>query len=456
MKIWINKCIDECPINEFKDAFVFSIKRSGSTIFTGLNDVWLMMGKKETQPLHEDLFIIGLSIFAIDKRVSRIQTFNRWTRNLEVSIPVIELETWNKVKENWESMLAFLTGDNWKLSFRESEELFSRRKRNSRKSIDVSSCTCVSLFSGGLDSFCGAIELLQKGETPCLIGHNEYPKLRTKQEALCNMFCEEYPQQKSVFVSFTANSRAPYGKEGRLSGAENTSRGRSLLFLCAAVTIAGIIGDGTTIYVPENGFIGLNIPLTNNRKGTCSTRTTHPYFIRAYNEILKMVGIKHKVINFFAFETKRSIVHKVKDTSAFTRGTKDTISCSHPCLPRYKRKGDKTYPKNCGYCYPCIIRKCSLLGLEQYDGEYSQDKLSLDFFSRHIESDTTNDMAALISSLYRYLSLDENELVRLIKCTGHLTKDEIEKFIPVYKETMKDLEGLFSQDEELKKYIGDV
>lgn len=456
MKIWINKCIDECPTNEFKDAFVFSIKRSGSTIFTGLNDVWLMMGKKEIQPLHEDLFIIGLSIFAIDKRVSRSQTFNRWTRNLEVSIPVVELETWNKVKENWESMLAFLTGDKWKLSFRESEELFSRRKRISRKSIDVSSCTCVSLFSGGLDSFCGAIELLKKGETPCLIGHNEYPKLRTKQEALCNMFCEEYPQQKSVFISFTANSRAPYGKEGKLRGAENTSRGRSLLFLCAAVTIAGIIGDDTPIYIPENGFIGLNIPLTNNRKGTCSTRTTHPYFIRSYNEILKMVGIKHKVINFFAFESKRSIVQKVKDTSAFIRGTKDTISCSHPCLPRYKRKGNKTYPKNCGYCYPCIIRKCALLGLEQYDGEYSQEKLSLNFFLRHIESDTTNDMAALISSLYRYLSLDENELVRLIKCTGHLTNDEVKKFIPVYKETMKDLKELFSKDEELKKYIGVV
>lgn len=454
MKLWINKCYDEIPLGDFKDAYIFSLKRKGSTIFTGLNDVWLMMGKKQIETLNEDLFIIGLSIFAIDKRVSRKEAFNCWTRNLEVSIPVLELDVWNKVKEKWEEMLKFLTGDNWKITFRKTDAIYSMRKRSSKKKIDISSCTCVSLFSGGLDSFCGAIELLSRGESPCLIGHNEYPKLRQKQQKLCDMFCEEYPQQKSVFVSFTANSRAPYRGDVLLKGTENTSRGRSLLFFCAAVTIAGIIGEGTDIYVPENGFIGLNIPLTNNRKGTCSTRTTHPYFIRCFNQMLNLVGINHKITNFFAFESKGSIVKKVKHTKAFARGAGDTISCSHPCLPRYKKQGDKTYPKNCGYCYPCIIRKCSLLGVEQYDGEYCEPNLSLDLYMKKIDSDTTNDMAAIMSTLHRYLSMDKNELIRLIKCTGHLTTDEVNRFVPVYMETMKDLVELFSRDDEIVKYIG--
>lgn len=69
-----------------------------------------------------------------------------------------------------------------------------------------------------------------------------------------------------------------YEKEGILKGSENTSRGRSLLFLCAALSVAGILGENVPVYIPENGFIGLNIPLTGGRKGTCSTRTTHPYF----------------------------------------------------------------------------------------------------------------------------------------------------------------------------------
>lgn len=456
MRLWVNKCIDECPVNEFENAYVFSIKREGSTIFTGLNDVWLMMGKKEIQSLHEDLFIIGLSVFAVDKRISRNKTYNRWTREFEISIPVIEFEIWNNVKDRWESLLRFLTGDIWKLSFRKTKQILSRRKRRSSKKIDVSTCTCVSLFSGGLDSFCGAIELLENGESPCLLGHNEYPKLRDKQKELCKMFTEEYPNQSSVFVSFTANSRAPINRDGLLREGENTSRGRSLLFLCAAVTVAGIIGDNTKIYIPENGFIGLNIPLTNNRKGTCSTRTTHPYFIRSFNEILELVGIKHEVENFFAFESKRSIVLKVSETNAFKIGAKETISCSHPCLPRYKKKGegDRTYPKNCGYCYPCIIRKSSLLGLERYDGEYSQNDISLEFYLQRKNGDTTNDMAAIMSSIYRYLSLDNEELQRLIKCTGHLTNDEVKKFVPVYKETMEDLKKLFSYDINLEEYIG--
>ena len=68
--------------------------------------------------------------------------------------------------------------------------------------------------------------------------------------------------------------------------------------------------------------------------------------------------------------------------------------------------------------------------------------------------DTTNDMAAIMSSIYRYLSLDNDELQRLIKCTGHLTNDEVKKFAPLYKETMEDLKKLFSYDINLEEYIG--
>lgn len=66
----------------------------------------------------------------------------------------------------------------------------------------------------------------------------------------------------------------------QLCRVENTSRGRSLLFLCAAVSIAGIMGKQVPVYIPENGFIGLNVALTNGRKGSCSTRTTAPLFFK--------------------------------------------------------------------------------------------------------------------------------------------------------------------------------
>lgn len=97
--------------------------------------------------------------------------------------------------------------------------------------------------------------------------------------------------------------------------------------------------------------------MTGGRKGTCSTRTTHPYFLRQFNDILKQVGIQNTIINFFAYNTKREIVQQVKDNDAFKSCYADTISCSHPCLARYNKNGSKEYPINCGYCYPCLIRR---------------------------------------------------------------------------------------------------
>ena len=156
-----------------------------------------------------------------------------------------------------------------------------------------------------------------------MVGHNEYPKLRKKQQEFVDTFQSIYAEQNVKFVSFSANSRAPKTIEGeKLKGTENTSRGRSLLFLCAALSIAGILGEDIPVYIPENGFIGLNIPLTNGRKGTCSTRTTHPFFLSGVKDILQTVGITNPIRNFFAYSSKREIVNLVKDKEMCIRDRK--------------------------------------------------------------------------------------------------------------------------------------
>lgn len=455
MKIWVKKDHADVLDADYTDAYAFSLNRKGySTIFTNLADTWLRLGALSIQPIYEDLFVIAISIFAMDKRISRSQFKDCWTREIEASIPVIEVEKWKSVEDLWNNTLNFLTGDSWNLSFRKTENQYSLRTRSSPLKIDISDCDAVCLFSGGLDSFCGAISLLNQGNSPCLFGHNEYPKLRMKQENLAAMFCEEYEGQTAKFLSFTANSRAPVNTMGKLGGTENTSRGRSLLFLCGALTIAGIMGDTVPVYIPENGFIGLNIPLTNNRKGSCSTRTTHPYFLRCFKEILAATGISNPILNIFEFNTKREIVNSVKDTKAFKRGYAETISCSHPCVSRYNKIGSREYPINCGYCYPCLIRKSSLIDVEEFKERYSYDNVSFDFLKRFSESDRINDILAVFSSVYRYKNIDSNEIKRLIKCTGQLSADDVENFARVYTQTMEDLIELFSKDSKTKEYIG--
>lgn len=328
------------------------------------------------------------------------------------------------------------------------------RTKHSRIKLDINGCNSVCLFSGGLDSFCGAIKLLEQGDSPCLFGHNEYPKLRKKQNDLAAMFREEYKEQTAKFLSFTANSRAPENSQGKLTGSENTSRGRSLLFLCAALTIANIIGNDIPVYIPENGFIGLNIPLTDSRKGSCSTRTTHPYFLKCFKLILENVGIKNPILNPFAFFTKREIVDSVKNTIAFKRGFADTISCSHPCNRGLNKYGVREYPLNCGYCYPCLIRKSSLLDVDTSSERYWMKDISLKFFNDFSNSDIINDSIAVINSVYRYRHITDDEIRRLIRCTGNLSTEEINEFLRVYKKTMEDLVELFANDSRLKRYIG--
>lgn len=455
MNIWINKNLDEAPSEYYNNAYIFNLNRKGySTMFTNLNDTWLRLGAQSIGNIYEDLFVIGLSVFSVDKRLSRSHFKDCWTRNIDISIPVIELEKWLTVKELWNKMLKFLTGDIWNIEFRKSNQKYSERNRPSRLKLSIAGCTSVCLFSGGLDSFCGAIDLLSNGESLCLFGHNEYPRLRMKQENLRDILRKEYPKQTIEFISFTANSRAPINNVGKLEESENTSRGRSLLFLCAAATIAGLIGLDAPIYIPENGFIGLNLPLTTSRKGSCSTRTTHPYFIKSFNQILKSVGINNKVNNFFAYMTKREVVNQVKDKPAFLKGVNETISCSHPCNPRWAKDGNREYPVNCGYCYPCLIRKSSLLDVELFGEKYSYDSSTLEFLHKFADGDITNDLNAVISAVYSYIHMDDNELQRLIMCSGNLGKDEIDKFMHVYKSTMNDIKEYLSHDKSMIEYIG--
>lgn len=455
MKFWIDKENEMLPSVGWEDAYVFSLTREKySTIFTNIANTWYRMDQMEISEIYEDLFVIGISIFALDKRINRRLFKDCWTREISVSIPVLNENVWNKTKDQWNKILCFLSGDIWDVNFRQCFKQYSKRDNPNRIHLHIEKCDCVSLFSGGLDSYCGAIKLLEDGKSPCLIGHNEYPKLRKKQQEFVDCFQSIYDNQMVKFISFSANSRAPKDMQGKkLVGAENTSRGRSLLFLSAAISIAGILGDTVPVYIPENGFIGLNIPLTNSRKGTCSTRTTHPHFIKGLQDILQSVGIRNPIINFFAFSSKREIVDSVKDTKAFKTHYMDTISCSHPCLARYNKKGHNEYPINCGYCYPCLIRKSSLIDVKDY--KYSFTAESKLFIQQYGETEKASDLRAVISAVYNYRKMVDGDIIKKIKIVGNLSSDEVSKFLDLYKSTMNDLEVLFSEDEEIKKMIGD-
>ncbi|WP_332238495.1 hypothetical protein [Sporolactobacillus sp. KGMB 08714] len=108
MRVWINKNQEETPSANYSDAYVFSLNRKGySKIFTNIADTWLRIGELSIQQIYEDLFVIAISVFAMDKRISRSQFQDCWTREINASIPVIEFEKWKSVEDLWNKTLSF-------------------------------------------------------------------------------------------------------------------------------------------------------------------------------------------------------------------------------------------------------------------------------------------------------------------------------------------------------------
>ncbi|MEM7013359.1 MAG: hypothetical protein AAF585_17960, partial [Verrucomicrobiota bacterium] len=107
-----------------------------------------------------DFFFISAVVYGIDKLIGRSHFSNRWTRDLEVSMPVNNVTIWSDASEALTESLSFLTGDNWSFEFSETTTNWIQRRRNRRPPTPFPRTPIVSLLSGGLDSFIGALDFL--------------------------------------------------------------------------------------------------------------------------------------------------------------------------------------------------------------------------------------------------------------------------------------------------------
>jgi hypothetical protein len=73
----------------------------------------------------------------------------------------------------------------------------------------------------------------------------------------------------------------------------------------------------TTITVPENALISLNVPLDPLRLGAFSTRTTHPFFISSFNTFLSRLGISAQLFNPYRFKTKGDMAAECRKVALF-------------------------------------------------------------------------------------------------------------------------------------------
>jgi 7-cyano-7-deazaguanine synthase in queuosine biosynthesis len=302
-----------------------------------------------------DLLLLSSSVYVADKKVLRSEQPDCWTRQFEIHVPVHHPRRWQAIGQLVEQTLSYLTGDLWSVRFRSAGDW---PFQPGLRLTNFSSSTAVCLFSGGLDSTIGAINLLEGGRRLLLVGHYDNNHTKKDQRRVFELLSTHYGDQIIDLLQLRVRP-APQRKSQEASlpaKTEKSVRSRSALFLALGLLTSSAISPDTELFVPENGFTSLNVPLTASRRGSNSTRTTHPHFVDQMAAILSHIGVMNPVRYPLSFDTKGEIVQHCGNLDVLKRVLRFTISCAHAEILRFEKK-DRG---NCGYCYPCIVRRAAL------------------------------------------------------------------------------------------------
>ncbi|WP_415331144.1 Qat anti-phage system QueC-like protein QatC [Clostridium perfringens] len=267
----------------------------------GLEKVYKKLIENNNIPKEDalDILLLATLVYLADTRISReLHSQDSWTREIKLDIPVYNSKTFSKAIPVFEKMLCFLTGDKWTISISNRDAFITEEKDESIKenSIDV-----VTLFSGGMDSLISTINYLEQKENVMLVSHAGEGFTKNAQTNIISKFKNEYPDIEIFYLDLWMVFDQNFIKDG---GNENSTRSRSFLFIALGIFAISGLDNVNTLQVPENGFIALNIPLDELRIGSHSTRTTHPFYLNCWNELLKIFDLDILVVNPYWNKTK--------------------------------------------------------------------------------------------------------------------------------------------------------
>lgn len=403
----------------------------GENIFTLLNNHAFTL---EAQTW--DLMRLALAVYASDQYVSRAKHgYQGWSRYLRCYIPVADPARWNEVKATLETLLSFLSGDFWTFEFRQEQaELYTAYEPANPQDLSH-----VCLFSGGLDSLVGAVELIEAGERTALISHYKRGGAESpSQDALISAFQAQYAPELFAHFQFYVQ---PMHKHPMAVGKENSQRARSFLFVCLGIAIANSLGGGVPLIIPENGLISLNVPLTVTRVGTHSTRTTHPFYLHTFSQLLQGLGIGVSLENPYQFLTKGEMLQRKAQSPLVQGHFQLTNSCSHPDIMRRARQRPN---QHCGYCIPCIIRRAALHTIGLQDDYYFKDIIS---DPPSPVTEPGNNLQAFQLALRRISGKVDDQLLFEVLRSGPLSffdQDQLRDSIQLYRRGMEEVSQLLA------------
>ena len=301
-----------------------------------------------------DLAEIAAFVFAADQLCRRggLREFeygHKWRRHFRVEIPVREPSHWRSaaVRDTLQDTLTFLTDDDWEFDFKKNSAPAPATRyfhfvsnKGSSASLDG-----VQLFSGGLDSFGGAVrEVLRSARRIALVSHVSTEKVGKPQRDLVEHLRRVAPPGTPSPLHIQVKL-----SKGKSLGREETQRSRSFVFAAFAAIVAHTCGlDRIRIF--ENGIVSFNLPTSMQVIGGRASRTTHPRSLELLSQFLS-VALKSPMTieNPFIWRTKAEILQEIK-TAGYAKLCKHTISCAHTMNRTLQHS-------HCGRCSQCVDRR---------------------------------------------------------------------------------------------------
>lgn len=294
-----------------------------------------------------DFLTLALAVNAADHAVDRSSSADGWTRVIELEVALYDPAPFASLSLELLEALRFLTGDFWQLSFLEGGYPPPRPRQRTLHDAD-----CVSLLSGGLDSLIGALDLTARGRAPIFVSHiaKGDSETQTLYARTLGGMARHLQWNQSIWL------KPPRDGEG-------STRGRSIVFFALAALAADNYAEAARktsveVFVPENGFISLNVPLNAGRVGSLSTKTTHPVFMQRLQDIWSQLQIPATLQLPYAAATKGEMMVGCLDQARLADLAGQSTSCG-----RYAVYG----LKHCGRCVPCLVRRAAFLSSGRVD-----------------------------------------------------------------------------------------
>lgn len=352
------------PLREGRRTIELDSLGSNANVNIRLEEVAKILGE-HLSPRLTDLLEIASYIFTADAATRRghdwtdEDTTEAWSRDFHFIIPVRDLPFWqsDEVQKLLISILEFVSNDKVTFEFRQLEKERPAQgylELGDQEDWSFYGVERVLMFSGGLDSLAGIVEVAASGGKLVLVSHSPISTTLSRQRKLFNGLKDKYAIPM-IHVPVWIN------KEENL-GREHTQRTRSLLYSAIGTVIAeSVKARGVRFF--ENGIVSMNLPVADEVLRARASRTTHPFTLDLYSKFYRLITEREFAVdNPYLFKTKADVVSVIKEQGAASL-IQDTCSCAHT------GHFQSSTQWHCGTCSQCIDRRVAIFaaGVEEFD-----------------------------------------------------------------------------------------